>query len=87
MSIKTNMGYRCPKCNYAWSSYTKDYNGYVYCGNNKCNHKFKNRQIKITTYSFFESFSNKEQMINELEKYLNELKSFDNKFDNNVCEE
>lgn len=87
MSISTTFGYRCPKCEYAWDSYTKDYYGSIYCKNNKCNHKFKNEKVKITKYSFFESFSKKEEMVLELEKFLKELKNFDNINDKNICSE
>ena len=43
-----------------------------------------NKKVKITIYSFFESFTQKDEMIKELEKYLNELKKFDNVNDKNV---
>ena len=83
-NMKNVVGYRCPECKYAWYSYTKDYNGYVFCNNNNCNHKLINKKVKITIYSFFESFTQKDEMIKELEKYLNELKKFDNVNDKNV---
>lgn len=84
MSITTVFGYRCPKCQYAWDSFTKDYNGNVFCKNKKCNHKFLNKKVKITKYCFFESFTQKDLMINELEKYLKELKEFNNIHDDNL---
>jgi hypothetical protein len=85
MSISTVYGYRCPKCKSAWDSYTKDYNGVVYCKNNKCNYKFSNLQVKITKYNYFESFTEKDLMIRHLEIFLKELKEFDNIYDKNIC--
>ena len=88
MSIRTKLGYRCPKCGYAWSLlYTKDYNGTVYCKNNKCNHRFKNKEVPISTYCFYESTTNRDEMIVKVEQFLSELKEFDNSNDTNVCEE
>lgn len=87
MSISNRFGYRCPKCKYAWSTYTKDYNGYVYCSSKKCNHRFKNEQVKFTQYCFYESTSNRDEMIEKVEKYLQELKAFDNIYDDVVCKD
>lgn len=87
MSITTVYGYRCPKCRTAWDSYTKDYNGTVFCKNNKCNHVFNNAKVKITKYVFFESFTKKDLMITQLENFLKELKEFDNIHDENTCSE
>ena len=86
--MKNVVGYRCPECKYAWYSYTKDYNGYVFCKNNKCNHKLINKKVKITIYSFFESFTQKDEMIKELEKYgvLQSMSRRNNCLDNSPME-
>lgn len=87
MSITTLYGYRCPKCKTTWDSHTKEYGEVVFCKNNKCNHSFNSEKVKITKYNFYESFTQKDLMIAQLEKFLKELKEFDNKYDGNTCKE
>lgn len=81
MSAFNTIGYRCPKCKNAWNSYTKDYNGFVYCTNKKCSHKFENKQQKISCYRFYETTNNKKEMIDKIKDFLKELEEFDERYD------
>lgn len=88
MSIRTNYGYRCPKCLYTWDNvFTKDYNGSVYCKGKRCGHRFKNEKIKVTGYSFYEYTHNRDEMIGMVEEFLAKLKATDNQHDFSVSEE